>query len=116
MGQADLEINRRTRSVFVRHWIDLGHLSLRSINGRVTVRGNLTRVFGEKEELTPAIVDAIFREIRRIPGVRGTTIALENWSNDTGSWISKEKGAPARPQIKPKTNQGDGSPETYVID
>jgi hypothetical protein len=86
VGVADLEFNRKTRSVFVRHWIDLGYISIRSVSGRITVRGNLKRVFGHKEDLTPTHVSNIFAEIKRAIGVKSVTPALENWTFSSGTW------------------------------
>ncbi len=115
MSQADLEVNRRTRSVFVRHWIDLGHLSLRSVNGKVTVRGKLNRIFGSKEELTAALVENIFNEIKRIPAVKRVTPFMDNWSNETGVWHQVGgKQAEERKHTAPGTDAGEQ--ETYIID
>jgi hypothetical protein len=86
VGVADLEFNRKARSVLVRHWIDLGYISIRSVNGRITVRGNLKRVFGRQEELTPTHVSNIFAEIKRAIGVKSVTPALENWTFSNGTW------------------------------
>ncbi len=115
MGQADLEINRRTRSVFVRHWIDLGLLSLRSVNNRITIRGSLNRIFGQREELTPALVEGIFNEIRRIPGVKHVSPALDNWSNASSTWQKVGAQRKRDPQ-KAAPGAEPGEQETYVID
>jgi hypothetical protein len=86
MSQADLDINRCVRTVLVKHWIDLGRLSVRSNDGKLYIRGSLQRIAGVNEELTSPIVDAMFADIKRIKNVRQVYPALENWSNDTGSW------------------------------
>lgn len=91
-GQSDLDINRRIRSVLVRHWVDLGKLSIRSSAGKVLIHGSLERIGGMKEELTVAIVEVIFADIKRIPTVRQVNAAIENWSNDTGRWHPVKKG------------------------
>ncbi len=86
MSQIDLDINRAVRSVLVKHWIDLGRLSVRSTDGKLYVRGALSRIAGVNEELTSAIVDAMFSEIKRIRNLRQVYPMLENWTNDSGSW------------------------------
>lgn len=86
MSQADLDINRGIRSILVKHWIDLGRLSVRSTDGKVYVRGALTKIGGVTEELSSPIVQAIFDDIRKIRGVRQVYPTLENWTDDTGCW------------------------------
>ena len=86
MSQSDLDINRFVRSILVRHWIDLGRLSVRSSDGKLYIRGSLQRIAGIGEKLTSPIVDEMFAEMKRIRDVRQVYATLENWSNDTGSW------------------------------
>lgn len=86
MSQIDLDINRAVRTVLVKHWIDLGRLSVRSTDGKLYIRGALSRIAGINEELTSAIVDAMFSEIKRIRNLRQVYPLLENWTNDSGSW------------------------------
>ena len=97
MSQTDLDINRAVRTVLVKHWIDLGRLSVRSSDGKLYIRGSLNRIAGINEELTSSIVDAMFAEIKRIKTIRQVYPALENWSNDTGSW-SKPGGGKGQQQ------------------
>lgn len=92
MSQADLETNRCVRRVLVKHWIDLGRLSIRSAASRVYIRGYLDRIYGNNEEITPTLVDTIFTEIKRVKGVKNVNPELENWSNQTGGW--KPVGTP----------------------
>jgi|GEM_PF-2678117 len=93
MSQADLDINRSVRSIFVKHWIDLGRLSVRSSDGKLWVRGELTRIAGVNEELTPQVVDTMFEEIKRNRNVKQAFFVLENWNNDSGAWheVGKKK-------------------------
>ncbi len=90
MSQADLDINRNVRKILVKHFIDLGCLSLRSSNGRVTIRGELMRIFGVAEKLSPPIVETIFGDIKRISGVKHIDIELENWTNEGGRWHQRK--------------------------
>lgn len=93
---ADLLINRAVRSVLVRHWIDLGRLSVRTTSGKVYIHGALMRLPGVADELTSTIVHAMFDEVDRIRGVRRTMITLDNWHRDgTDAWrrVGDEAGA-----------------------
>jgi hypothetical protein len=87
---ADIEVNRRIRRVFIKHWIDLGRLSIRSMSGRVVVYGTLRRITGFKEDLTPPIVESIFYEAKKTPGVTRLDAHLENWTADGGLWKKVE--------------------------
>jgi hypothetical protein len=104
--QTDLEINRNVRKVLVRHWIDLGHLLLRTVNGRVLIRGDLDRIAGTKEELLPPIVESMFYTIKRIEGVRAVTAELENWTNQTGVWQRRETDAQKASATLTRTGRG----------
>lgn len=107
MSQADLEINRDVRKVLVRHWIDLGKLSCRSGNGRLSVRGSLHRIAGVREELTAAIVEIIFSDMKKIRGVVNITPELENWSMAMGKWRPIEKGK-AKTPMDQRTREESG--------
>lgn len=91
MSSWDLEVNREVRKELIRHWIDLGKVSIRSTNGRVWVRGSLNRISGIKEDLTSSIVDTLFNDMRRIRGVVALNVEFDNWSNTTGKWQPVEK-------------------------
>ena len=87
----DLEIMRQARKVFVRHWIDLGRISVRSVSGTIRVRGSLSRLPGYHDELVPQVVESIFKELERIKGGGRVVADLDNWSNDGGLWKSVDK-------------------------
>ena len=91
MSQDDLRINRDVRRILVKHWLDLGRLSVRSSLGRLMIRGSLERIRGVKEELTPAIVNEMFRKMNHIDGVARLNIELDNWSNDDGRWVPVDR-------------------------
>ena len=113
MGQADLEINRKARKVFVKHWIDLGNISLRSINGSLTIRGTLMKIFGQNEELSSPVVESIFNDINRIQGVSRLRTEIDNWTNAAGLWqpVNKEKDKHLY-----RSNSGGKQKDAYVID
>jgi hypothetical protein len=86
MSQADLDVNRHVRTVLVRHWIDLGRIAIRSMDGKLWIHGSLHRIGGVNEELTASIVQTMFEEIKRIRNVRHILANLDNWTNDSGAW------------------------------
>ena len=73
--------------MLVRHWIDLGRLSVRTFQGKVFIQGSLERIGGVEEQLTPAIVDTMFAELKRNRNILRLKIDLNNWSNATGKWL-----------------------------
>ncbi len=91
MSHADLDINRDVRRVMIRHWIDLGRLSFRSIRGRVSIRGSLQRIPGTSEELTAPIVNTMFADIGAIRGVTHVNVELDNWMFVSGKWQVSDK-------------------------
>ena len=95
MSQEDLRINRDVRKILVKHWLDLGRLSIRSSLGRLMIRGSLERIRGVKEELTPPIVNEMFRKIKQIKNVVRMSVELDNWANDDGRWVPVDKGRKA---------------------
>jgi len=101
-SQADLQIARHIRRVMVRHWIDLGRMSIRSQGGRIMIYGMLQRIAGVNEALTTPIVEAIFQQIKKIKGVRSTSIHLDNWTNKGGMWRPVEDAGEAQ-DSKPRT-------------
>lgn len=109
MAQADLELNRAVRQSLVRHWIDLGKISFRSVNGRVYLRGNLVRISGVSEDLTDRIMDNMFNEIRHIRGVTFVNAEFDNWTCPQGTWIcterSKNRGSSSEITAPPTTGE-----------
>ena len=109
MRQDDIEINRAIRRIFVRHWIDLGRLSIHTTGGNIFIHGSLSRIEGFKDELTSAIVNAIFADVRHIRNIRHLKVELDNWTDAAGGWtrigeaikeLHKAKGfAPAQSEV-----------------
>ncbi|MCE9612703.1 MAG: hypothetical protein K8T26_00410 [Lentisphaerae bacterium] len=87
----DLDINRAIRRVLVKHWIDLGRISIRTTNGRILFFGYLRRIEGHRDNLSPPALDAMFYEISRIRGVQHVRTHFDNWSNDGGRWHPFER-------------------------
>lgn len=84
--QSDLDINRAVRRLMVKHWVDMGRISVRTTRGNISLFGMLQRIEGRMEPLNPAIVDALIYEMRRLPGVHQLRAHFDNWTNDGGRW------------------------------
>jgi hypothetical protein len=91
--QDDLDINRSIRKVLIRHWIDLGRLSVRTSRGKAFIHGSLHRIYGMNEQLTTPIVESIFSEIRRIKDLLQSIVEFDNWTNAGGKWQMVERAA-----------------------
>jgi hypothetical protein len=76
--KVDLEINCRVRRVLVRHWIDLGKVSVRTSRGVVSLNGSLLRLPHVAADVDAATPAGIFEEIKRIPDVRRLQLNLDN--------------------------------------
>jgi len=77
----------------VRHFIDLGRLSIQiSMNG-IFLRGSLLRLPGVTSTLTPEVVQVIMAELGRIQGVKRVNGELDNWTQDRalGAWVPVDK-------------------------
>jgi hypothetical protein len=88
----DLDINRHIRKVLVKHWVDLGRLSIRTTKGKISIHGFLDRISGTQERLSSSIVKGMFDEIERIGGVERLTVELVNWTSSDGTWMPLDRG------------------------
>jgi hypothetical protein len=100
-AQTDLDVARGVRRIMVKHWIDLGRLSIRSTGGRVSMYGLLQRISGMREPLTGPLVDEMFREMRRVGGVRFISAHLDNWTDQGGMWRPVEGAAAGKEAAAP---------------
>ena len=91
MSQIDLDINRSIRRVLVRHWIDIGRLTIQSSDGRVRIRGLLQLISGTKTDLEQKNVENIVNEIERTKEIKRIYYDFENWINNSGIWQKLEK-------------------------
>ena len=76
--KVDLEINCRVRRVLVRHWIDLGKVTVRTSRCVVSLSGSLMRLPHTAPGVDAATPAIIFEEIKRIPDVRRLQLHLDN--------------------------------------
>ncbi|HVM59618.1 MAG TPA: hypothetical protein VMV72_02030 [Verrucomicrobiae bacterium] len=74
----DLDINCRVRRVLVRHWIDLGKVSLSTSDCVVSLGGSLTRLPHIAPDIDGATPASVLEEIKNIPDVRRLQLALDN--------------------------------------
>lgn len=86
----DLEINSAVRRVLVRHWIDLGRISIRTQKGKVTLRGHLDKLSESDQPLTGTVVESIIGDVRRIHGVLRVTTEFQNWEQTSFGWKAVE--------------------------
>jgi len=82
----DLNINCQVRKALVRHWIDLGKLSMRSTRGVVHLSGELHKISNTDGPLDTAMVLTILQEIKRIRNVKRVTTDFRNWVYKEGTW------------------------------
>ena len=82
----DLEINCAVRKVLVRHWIDLGRISIRTSAGVTTLSGALDKLPKVDAPLTSSSVGEIIAEIKRASSVKRVQAVLSNWTEMDGMW------------------------------
>ncbi len=79
---------RQVRIVLVRHFIDMGRLTISPGGTSVRLHGSLCRMPGVEAPLTPDVVGVILGEIGRVPGVRRVDVDFDNWqpTDGAGEW------------------------------
>ncbi|MBN2302172.1 MAG: hypothetical protein JXN60_06610 [Lentisphaerae bacterium] len=113
MSNDDLETNKKVRRVLVRHWIDLGRLSVRATGATLFVRGELARIAGMQEPLSVVTVEAMFTEIQRMAKIQRLSVDLSNWTNANGRWMPIDKD---NQQINPLSIKSPATSKTYSLD
>jgi hypothetical protein len=109
------EMNRLVRNILTRFAIDLELIQISCTTRFVYLYGFLAKV--TKPDLKPIEIDNIFREIQKIPMVRGIEANLENWTintlKSTGEWIVEPKLRSLRPL---QASSSDVEPEEHRIE
>lgn len=83
---SDLEINCAVRRVLVRHWIDLGRMSLRTTRGVVCLTGTISKISHAGAPLDTGRMLVILAEIKRLKNVQRINTNLTNWIFEGGTW------------------------------
>jgi len=107
------EVNQKVRGVLNCHDIDLTKIDYSCIGNTVYLSGELLKT--NESDIVPAMIDSLFKEIARLPGVRNVQCDLQNWniSNVGGGWqITKSKKKSFDIYVR-ETQQGD---ETKDVD
>ena len=76
---SDMDINVAVRRVLVRHWVDLGRISVRTTRSVVWLSGAMVRVKNGGGELHNEEMLGIFQEIKNVHDVRRVHLKLINW-------------------------------------
>lgn len=82
----DLEINCGVRKVLVRHWTDLGKISVRTTSGVTALSGELMKLPNVDPPFTSSSVTGMINEIKRMSAVRRVQPNLKNWVECDGVW------------------------------
>ncbi|NCC50811.1 MAG: hypothetical protein EOM20_06290 [Spartobacteria bacterium] len=103
-GADRLELNRKVRAILVRHWIDLGRISIMVSPGAVRLRGSLCRLPGCETPLSSQIIEAMFRDIRMVQGISRVNGEFDNWKQDAPGclWRQVEKEGLGKKAAKEK--------------
>ncbi len=95
------EINRKIRQVLVSHNADMTKINYSFIHRTVYMSGNLVRE--SQGEFSLSVIEAMIRELMKLPRVQKIQLDLENWiiSNEPGALnIIKKKGLGQHPATK----------------
>jgi hypothetical protein len=83
------ELYRKSRSVLVRHWIDLGRLSVHLSTSTLHLSGDLLKLPSSGAELSGQAVWDLMDELRRITVGLRIDANLNNWQETSGNWMPK---------------------------
>jgi hypothetical protein len=78
-------LRAETRSVLSKNRVDVALLRVGVFGSVVRLQGVLRRAAG-LPEMTHEAVEALEREIRRIPGVQRVEVLLSNWHRQGSEW------------------------------
>ncbi len=113
----DMEVNVAVRRVLVRHWIDLGKVSIRTTRGVVWLSGSLVRLRNGGAEMKDDEMVNVFDEIRTVRGVRRMHPRLINWNSEDqdlpeGEELEQTKGTGPS---TPTKSGGSQAASTYTV-
>lgn len=86
----DWELNVKVKTEFVRHWVDVQHISISATRGTVYVRGKLAFKGGKVDTTSELSISkqlkAVERAIRSVPGIADVKFEFEEWEKVGGAW------------------------------
>ena len=117
MDVSRYEVNRQVRMVLNRHDIDLTKVDYSCIGGTVYLSGELLK--SSEDDIAPAMIESLFKEIARISGVRNVQTDLQNWtiSSEGGSWQitkSKKKSRDTGPRAIQQGGTGEAAEDIHI--
>ena len=94
------EIVREIRVVLVRHFIDMGRLTISISLRGIHVHGHLARLPGLPNPLTAGVVSSIIDELERIRHVKKVFAEFDNWQQKDmyGPWSEVGDTSAAAPE------------------
>ena len=103
------ELNRRVSTVLTCHSIDLQQVTVSCSTSIVYISGSLKKTPGADPLITPAHIEALLKDIIRIPHIRGVSWDLDNWSifSTDGAW----QILPVKQQRRPSQQSQQYTPE-----
>ncbi len=106
MDVSRYEVNRQLRMLLNKYGIDLAKVDYSCIGTTVYLSGELVRT--DADEINPAIIEGLFKEIIRIQGVRFVEPDIKNWNirADEDSWQITKSKKESREVIIPATQYG----------
>ena len=117
MDVSRYEVNRQVRMVLNRHDIDLTRIDYSCIGSTVYLSGELLKA--NENDIAPAMVESLFKEISRISGVRNVQSDLQNWSisREGSSWQitkSKKKSRDISVPMIQQGGTGEGAKDVHI--
>src|SRR5450759_3841690 len=106
MDVSRYEVNRQVRVILNKYNIDLTRVDYSCFGGTVYLSGELLKTL--EEDIAPAVIESLFKEISRLSGVRNVQSDLQNWniSAEGNSWQITKSKKKSRDIGIPVTQQG----------
>lgn len=99
------ELYRKVRSVFVRHWIDLGRLSVHLSGTGLHLHGHLMKLPSSGAELSAPAVQELMDELARLHRSIRLDAQFDNWQLSAGNWLPKsDQGKDLKLEEAPQVN------------
>ncbi len=92
--------------VLVRHFVDIGRLSIQVSAHQIRLVGSLDRLPGVENEMTADTITTIFSELRRLPGVTRVQAEFDNWTEAGGLGAWQPVHVAPKPRELPRPSFG----------